>query len=156
MHKYNFLPLKLSVNIQNCLGSIEFNPRNVPTHSYIKEGKLMLFILIFKKVSTKLNIVLSESLVALFTSYLACRCFMIQYQIFVFRPFFSTSGVLQGSNLGPLLFLSFINDLPDVVSCGHLLFDNDCKLYHENLHFSSRIFKSSVIVVPPTLIVIHR
>ena len=40
-----------------------------------------------------------------------------------------TSGVPQGSVLGPILFVMYINDLPDVIQCFIKLFVDDSKLY---------------------------
>ena len=39
------------------------------------------------------------------------------------------SGILQGSILGPILFILYINDLPGVVRSVCKLFADDCKLY---------------------------
>ncbi|MES9881006.1 MAG: reverse transcriptase domain-containing protein, partial [Sedimenticola sp.] len=40
-----------------------------------------------------------------------------------------TSGVPQGSVLGPTLFLVFINDMPEMVNCTMKLFADDSKMY---------------------------
>ena len=43
-----------------------------------------------------------------------------------------TSGIPQGSILGPILFLIFINDLPDCVESICLIFADDTKIYNQS------------------------
>ena len=73
----------------------------------------------------------TQPMLHLFRSYLLNRQFFVRYRNFISTSFTPTSGILQGSNLCPLLFLLFINDLPDIVTSHKLLFADDFKLYRK-------------------------
>ena len=74
----------------------------------------------------------SPRFIRLFRSYLSNRRQFVKYKGNLSNEYIATSGVPQGSNLGPLLFLLFINDLSSSVkSSSHLLFADDLKLYRQ-------------------------
>ena len=50
-------------------------------------------------------------------------------QLFIFEWVEVLSGVPQGSVLGPLLFLLFVNDLPDWISSNIRMFADDTKIW---------------------------
>ena len=62
-------------------------------------------------------------------NYLSDRYFCVRVGSSVSAPQSSLSGVPQGSILGPLLFLLFVNDLPTVVSSPCLMYAADIKLW---------------------------
>lgn len=65
-----------------------------------------------------------------FESYLTGRSQKVVVAGLESLPFVASSGVPQGSNLGPKLFLVFVNDLPDVIRNSHYsLFADDLKIY---------------------------
>ncbi|KAI8435234.1 hypothetical protein MSG28_003589 [Choristoneura fumiferana] len=68
-------------------------------------------------------------LLEFFASYMKDRRQYVEYAGYTSQPYFTWSGVSQGSNLGPLQFILMVNDLPSmVVDSKCLMFADDLKL----------------------------
>ena len=72
----------------------------------------------------------SKSVILWFKSYLSNRIFKVNLNKTFSEPGKLLCGVPQGSILGPLLFLLYINDMPQAVQCELLLYaDDTCLIF---------------------------
>ena len=74
-------------------------------------------------------IVVQGSLLSWISHFLTERDQTVVVQGSSSRPVYVSSGVPQGTVLGPLLFLTYINNLPDNISSKVCLFADDCVVY---------------------------
>ena len=64
-------------------------------------------------------------------SYLSNRQQIVRVSGWTSKPINVTSGVPQGSHIGPLLFLLFMNDVPNVLNYSNcLMFADDLKMFY--------------------------
>ena len=72
----------------------------------------------------------SEEAILWFKSYLSYRKFIVHINKAISEPGDLSCGVPQGSILGPLLFLLYINDMPQAIDCDLLLYaDDTCLIF---------------------------
>ena len=75
----------------------------------------------------------SKNVILWFKSYLSNRKFKVNLNKTFSEPGKLLCGVPQGSILGPLLFLLYINDMPQAVKCELLLYaDDTCLIFQHN------------------------
>lgn len=75
------------------------------------------------------NLGLNERTTDWIEEFLNSRCQSVKLKDYVSKPTRVTSGVPQGSVLGPLLFLVYINDIASNISSSIRLFADDCVIY---------------------------
>ena len=91
------------------------------------------------------NFGLSCSLVQLLKSVTMCRRQYVEYSSYQSEEFSCNSGVVQGSNLGPLLFIIFFNDVCEYINCKFYVYADDLKIvniinsYSDCLHLQHSI-----------------
>ena len=90
-------------------------------------GRLALNTVLLDKLS---NLGILDKEHGWFTDYLSNRTQVVEFQGVTSASEAVSTGVPQGSILGPLLFILHINDLPEVVSdCNILMYADDTVLY---------------------------
>lgn len=82
-----------------------------------------------------------HSLVCFFKSYLLDRSQFVQLGGSRSNDLYVTSGVPQGSVMGPLLFNLYVNDISNVIDVNFLLYADDLKIFHtiHNIEDSVRL-----------------
>lgn len=107
----------------------------VVTNYIVRNDKVFDFAKAFDKVNHHVLLVklchlgIHGNLLRWIRSYLSRRSQLVSVHGYDSEPFLAESGVPQGSNLGPLLFLFFINDLLTRLKSPCLAYADDIKIY---------------------------
>lgn len=81
----------------------------------------------------------TNSLVSFFESYLSGRTLHVSYSGCCSKPYMASSGVPQGSVLGPALFNIFINDLDTCISSPRLFYADDLKVFRSVVSITDQL-----------------
>ena len=74
---------------------------------------------------------INDTLLTWIESFLSSRRQSVKVRNSLSDPTLVTSGVPQGSVLGPLLFIAYISDLPSIITSSSKIFADDTKLYRK-------------------------